>query len=79
MFTGVEPGETGAMITVNPNWNQHMLDAFIIEKIQQERELQESGREPLRIDISREPVRESQVRKDEEDGERGIAIIDFTI
>lgn len=56
-----------------------MLDAFIIEKIQQEREFQESGREPLRIENSREPVRESQVRKDEEEGERGIAIIDFTI
>lgn len=56
-----------------------MLDAFIIEKIQQERELQESGREPLRIDNSREPVRESQVRKDEDEGERGIAIIDFNI
>ena len=56
-----------------------MLDAFIIEKIHQERELQESGLEPLRIEISREPVRESLERKEEEEVERGIAIIDFTI
>ena len=32
-----------------------MLDAFIIDKIQRERELHETGRESLRIDVPREP------------------------
>jgi len=56
-----------------------MLDAFIIEKIQKERELRESGRDPLHIEIAREPVREVKDRKDEENKNRGIAIIDFNI
>ena len=56
-----------------------MLDAFIIEKIQKERELRESGREPLHIEISRDQMHEVKDRKEEERNERGIAIIDFNI
>ena len=56
-----------------------MLDAFIIEKIQKERTLRESGREPLHIEISREQLREVQDRQEKENKDRGIAIIDFNI
>ena len=56
-----------------------MLDAFIIEKIQQERELHDGVRQPLRIEISRKPMRESQEREEKESGDRGVAIIDFTL
>ena len=56
-----------------------MLDAFIIEKIQKERELRESGRDPLHIEISRDQMRDVKDRKEEDNSERGIAIIDFNI
>lgn len=57
-----------------------MLDAFIIEKIQRETDLRDSGREPLHIEINREPMREVKDRRQEEDtNKRGIAIIDFNI
>ncbi len=56
-----------------------MLDAFIIEKIQKERELRENERDSLHIEIAREPMREVKDRKDEENKDRGIAIIDFNI
>lgn len=56
-----------------------MLDAFIIEKIQKETELRDSGRQPLHIEIQREQVREVQDRREEENNDRGIAIIDFNI
>ena len=56
-----------------------MLDAFIIEKIQKERDLRESGREQLHIEIRRDQVHDERVRKDDEKEERGIAIIDFNI
>lgn len=81
MFSGVEDEETGGMIdsTPTPTWNPLMLDAFIIEKIQQERELHDSGRQPLRIEISREPMRESQEHEEKEPGDRGVANIDFTL
>jgi len=55
-----------------------MLDAFIIEKIQQDRELREGDRAPLRIEILRETPQDA-TPADEKDTERGIAIIDFTI
>ena len=58
---------------------QKMLDAFIIEKIQKETELRDSGRQPLHIEIQREQVREVQDRREEENSDRGIAIIDFNI
>lgn len=57
-----------------------MLDAFIIEKIQREDELRDSAGQPLRIEISREKVRETEGRVDNSDeADRGIAIIDFNI
>ena len=56
-----------------------MLDAFIIEKIQQERELHDSVRQPLRIEISREPMCESQEHEEKERSDRGVAVIDFTL
>ena len=56
-----------------------MLDAFIIDKIQRERELQESEREQLRIDVPREQdeKRPSADRPDQR--ERGVEIVDFNI
>jgi len=57
-----------------------MLDAFIIEKIQREEELRDSAGQPLRIEISREKVRETEGRADnQEETDRGIAIIDFSV
>jgi hypothetical protein len=61
------------------NWTNPMLDAFIIEKIHQERELRDTVREPLRIEIAREPVRERLEHREEKKSERGIAVIDFSI
>ena len=55
-----------------------MLDAFIIEKIQQDRELRDGDRVPLRIEILQEPAHDA-TPAEEKDTERGIAIIDFTI
>jgi len=77
----VEDGETGAIILLTPttNWTHPMLDAFIIEKIHQERELRDTVREPLRIEIAREPVQEILEHREEEKSERGIAVIDFSI
>jgi hypothetical protein len=59
-----------------------MLDAFIIERIRQQRREQESTtRMPLRIEVppefERPRVPERVEHKD--DAERGVAIIDFTI
>ena len=56
-----------------------MLDAFIIEKIQRERELHESGRETLHIEVpvEPEPVRDDKPADDQ--SERGITIVDFNI
>lgn len=56
-----------------------MLDAFIIEKIQRERELHESGRESLRIEVPLERKDESNDRPKDEKQDRGVAIIDFNI
>ncbi len=57
-----------------------MLDAFIIEKIRREESHRESDQLPLRIEISQERQQESvgQAEKDEET-DRGLAIIDFSI
>ena len=57
----------------------HMLDAFIIEKIQKERDLRDSGREQLHIEIRRDRLHDERARKEEKTEERGIAIIDFNI
>ena len=56
-----------------------MLDAFIIEKIQQERELRDRSREQLQVEISHQHDRERDSAPRKESTERGIAIIDFTI
>ncbi len=62
-----------------PTENPDMLYAFIIDKIQRERELQESEREQLRIDVPREQdeKRPSADRPDQR--ERGVEIVDFNI
>ncbi len=57
-----------------------MLDAFIIEKIRREEELVDDKRLPLRIEISQERQREEVAQTETEpQGERGIAIIDFSL
>ena len=57
-----------------------MLDAFIIQKIQREEELVNDKQLPLRIEISQERQREEMVQREtEQQGERGIAIIDFSL
>ena len=79
----VEQAATGAIICSYPHplptGTPDMLDAFIIEKIRKERDLRDSGREQLHIEIRRDRVHDERERKDEETEERGIAIIDFTI
>jgi|GEM_PF-2383435 len=79
----VEQAATGAIIKLQrqPLYDgpPDMLDAFIIEKIQKERDLRESGREQLHIETGRDRVHDERVRKDEKTEERGIAIIDFNI
>jgi hypothetical protein len=75
--------ETSAIILLRgttPNEDSpKMLDAFIIEKIQQDRDLQKDEREQLRINISRMPESEMGKRREEASRERGVAIIDFNI
>lgn len=60
-----------------------MLDAFIIEKIREERERRESGLQPLRIEVPRPPPgwadRDEPERKPDDPGDRGVVIIDFNI
>ena len=56
-----------------------MLDAFIIEKIQRERELHENGREQLHIEVPVEPESDPTDTSREDQSERGIAIVDFNI
>lgn len=63
-----------------------MLDAFIIERIRREQESRRPARQPMRIEIPREPPPGYRGQPDPrgEDTEdpptdRGVAIIDFTI
>jgi hypothetical protein len=63
-----------------------MLDAFIIERIRREQESKPPARQPMRIEIPREPPPGYRGHPDPrgEDTEdpptdRGVAIIDFTI
>jgi hypothetical protein len=59
-----------------------MLDAFIIERIRQQREQQDSSREPLRVEVplQRGPEPLPPRSADEpDDPERGSVIIDDTI
>ena len=79
----VEQATTGAIISTPPHTLAYgtpdMLDAFIIEKIQKERDLRDSGREQLHIEIRRDRLHDERARKEEKTEERGIAIIDFNI
>lgn len=60
-----------------------MLDAYIIDRIRRERESRDSARIPLRIEVPQPQRRQDDpsppVDPDEEETERGVAIIDFTI
>ena len=61
-----------------------MLDAFIIDKIRRERESRDSARVPLRIEVPRphgQPLEDGRPvhQPEDEERERGVAIIDFTI
>lgn len=63
-----------------------MLDAFIIQRIRREQESKRPARQPMRIEIPREPPPGWRGQRDPQGEEtedpptdRGIAIIDFTI
>ena len=62
-----------------------MLDAYIIDKIRRERESRESDRLPLHIEIpcespyDRNEPRDRRDRREDDEPERGVVIIDFTI
>jgi hypothetical protein len=59
-----------------------MLDAFIIERIRQQRDGHESVREPLRVEIplQRKPTEPQDGDHDQPaQPERGVVIIDDTI
>ena len=59
-----------------------MLDAFITERIRQQREGQESARGPLRVEIPlRRPPEEPADRSGDKarEPERGVVVIDDTI
>lgn len=58
-----------------------MLDAFIIERIRNEREESRGARIPLRIEIPapRPPEPEQRPAPQNADEERGVVTIDFTI
>jgi hypothetical protein len=57
-----------------------LLDAFIIDRIQREREAAQGSFLPLRIDVPLPPPRVEPVDPRPEEGEeRGIAEIDFSI
>lgn len=61
-----------------------MLDAYIIERIRQERERRHPGLQPLRIEVPKpreedDPRWSGRDHKDANDTERGIVNIDFNI
>ena len=63
-----------------------MLDAFIIHRIRQEQESKRPARQPMRIEVPQEPPAGYRGQPDprvdapeEPSGDRGVAIIDFTI
>ncbi len=58
-----------------------MLDAYIIQKIKQEREV-ESARSPIHLEIPSEseaPITQEGDREDEDQRDRGVTIIDYSI
>ncbi len=57
-----------------------MLDAFIIDRIQRERESARGSFIPLRVEVPPPPPRaEPLVPAPEEGSERGVAEIDFSV
>jgi hypothetical protein len=63
-----------------------MLDAFIIQRIRREQESTLPARQPLRIEVPREPPPQWRGQRDpraedtqDPPTDRGVAIIDFTI
>ncbi|MCB9759193.1 MAG: hypothetical protein H6739_05095 [Alphaproteobacteria bacterium] len=63
-----------------------MLDAYIIERIRQERDRRESGLRPLRIEVPRQQGDRARwgeddagASRDDQKPDRGVAIIDFNI
>jgi len=63
----------------------NMLDAYIIEQIRKRQERRDPGLQPLQIEVPRHPaddrrrpVQEDR-RKQENEGDRGVVIIDYTI
>lgn len=58
-----------------------MLDAFIIDRIRQQRQREKATQIPMRIEVPdlEPPVRPEYREEKREDQERGIAIIDFGI
>lgn len=65
-----------------------MLDAYIIDKIRREQDSHDSRRLPLHIDVprhhddARQPIYEEppgRRRDDDNESERGVVIIDFSI
>jgi hypothetical protein len=60
-----------------------MLDAFIIDRIRRERQQREPSRLPLMVEIPDMPRprddRRERRPETEEEGERGVVIIDFGI
>jgi len=79
----VVTGKTSDMMSIRKYFltldSPDMLDAFIIEKIQRERELHESGRESLRIEVPQDHERDQKGPVDEAKQKRGIEIVDFNI
>ena len=61
-----------------------MLDAFIIDKIRRERESRDTHRVPMQIEVPRPQGRapdqqEQQDPREDDERERGVVIIDFSI
>ncbi len=58
-----------------------MLDAFIIERIRQQRDGQESAREPLRVEVPlrHQPEDAAEERDQPDEPSRGVVIIDDTV
>ena len=63
----------------------NMLDAYIIEQIRKRQEQRDPGLQPRQIEVPRHPpadrrrpVQEDR-RKQENEGDRGVVIIDYTI
>ena len=56
-----------------------MLDAFIIEKIRRERQARESDRQPLHVEIHRDPQPRPVDTREHNDPEHDSSVVDFEI